>query len=92
MPTQLSSLSQHRRLKDPKVRLFTDYMAARIKDEMREGRSFRSAVPRGWARARKTILSGNAVSFIAALVLYVCLLYTSPSQRDRTRSRTPSSA
>ena len=43
----------------------------RIKDEMREGRSFRSAVPRGWARARKTILSGNAVSFIAALVLYL---------------------
>ena len=43
----------------------------RIKDEMREGRTFRSAVPRGWARARKTILSGNAVSFIAALVLYL---------------------
>lgn len=42
----------------------------RIKDEMREGRSFRSAVPRGWARARRTILSGNAVSFIAAAVLY----------------------
>ena len=38
----------------------------RIKDEIREGRSFRSAVPRGWARARKTILSGNAVSFLAA--------------------------
>ncbi len=43
----------------------------RIKDEIREGRSFRSAVPRGWARARKTILSGNAVTFIAALVLYL---------------------
>lgn len=43
----------------------------RIKDEIREGRTFRSAVPRGWARARKTILSGNAVSFIAAAVLYV---------------------
>ncbi|APE08929.1 protein translocase subunit SecD [Rhodococcus pyridinivorans] len=43
----------------------------RIKDEIREGRSFRSAVPRGWARARRTILSGNAVSFIAAAVLYV---------------------
>ncbi|KJF22492.1 protein translocase subunit SecD [Rhodococcus sp. AD45-ID] len=43
----------------------------RIKDEMREGRSFRSAVPRGWARARRTILSGNAVSFIAAAVLYL---------------------
>ena len=34
----------------------------RIKDEIREGRSFRSAVPRGWARARRTILSGNAVT------------------------------
>jgi preprotein translocase subunit SecD len=43
----------------------------RIKDEIREGRSFRSAVPRGWARARKTILSGNAVTFIAAAVLYI---------------------
>jgi preprotein translocase subunit SecD len=42
----------------------------RIKDEIREGRSFRSAVPRGWVRARKTILSGNAVSFIASAVLY----------------------
>ncbi|MGU3652568.1 protein translocase subunit SecD [Mycolicibacterium sp. A43C] len=43
----------------------------RIKDEIREGRSFRSAVPRGWARARKTILSGNAVTFLAAAVLYI---------------------
>ena len=42
----------------------------RIKDEIREGRSFRSAVPRGWARARRTILSGNAVTFLAAAVLY----------------------
>jgi preprotein translocase subunit SecD len=43
----------------------------RIKDEIREGRSFRSAVPRGWTRARTTILSGNAVTFLAALVLYI---------------------
>jgi preprotein translocase subunit SecD len=43
----------------------------RIKDEIREGRSFRSAVPRGWTRARKTIVSGNAVTFLAAAVLYV---------------------
>jgi preprotein translocase subunit SecD len=43
----------------------------RIKDEIRDGRSFRSAVPRGWSRARKTILSGNAVTFLAAAVLYV---------------------
>ncbi|GAB5906266.1 MULTISPECIES: protein translocase subunit SecD [Mycobacteroides] len=42
----------------------------RIKDEIREGRSYRSAVPRGWARARKTILSGNAVTLLAAVVLY----------------------
>jgi preprotein translocase subunit SecD len=42
----------------------------RIKDEIREGRSFRSAVPRAWVRARKTILSGSAVSFLAAAVLY----------------------
>jgi preprotein translocase subunit SecD len=42
----------------------------RIKDEIREGRSFRSAVPRGWGRARKTVLSGNAVTFLAAAVLY----------------------
>ncbi len=43
----------------------------RIKDEIREGRSFRSAVPRGWSRGRKTIVSGNAVTFLAAAVLYV---------------------
>ena len=43
----------------------------RVRYEMREGCSFRSAVPRGWARARRTILSGNAVSFIAAAVLYL---------------------
>jgi preprotein translocase subunit SecD len=43
----------------------------RIKDEIRDGRSFRSAVPRGWNRARKTILSGNAVTFLAAAVLYI---------------------
>ncbi len=42
----------------------------RIKDEIREGKRFRSAVPRGWGRARRTILSGNAVTFLAAAVLY----------------------
>jgi preprotein translocase subunit SecD len=43
----------------------------RIKDEMREGRSFRSAVPRGWARAQRTNLSGKTVSLIASAVLYM---------------------
>lgn len=42
----------------------------RLKDEIREGRTFRSAVPRGWVRARRTILSADAVSFLAAAVLY----------------------
>ncbi|MEU4672721.1 protein translocase subunit SecD [Amycolatopsis sp. NPDC023774] len=43
----------------------------RLKDEIREGRTFRSAVPRGWARARRTILASDAVSFLAAAILYV---------------------
>ncbi|MEV0292520.1 protein translocase subunit SecD [Nocardia sp. NPDC050710] len=43
----------------------------RIKDEMREGRSFRSAVPRGWSRAQRTNLSGKTVSLIASVVLYI---------------------
>lgn len=43
----------------------------RIKDEVRDGRTFRSAVPRAWTRARRTVLSGNLVSLIAAVVLYI---------------------
>ncbi|GAY11690.1 protein translocase subunit SecD [Pseudonocardia sp. N23] len=43
----------------------------RLKDEMREGRTFRAAVPRGWVRARRTILSADAVSFLASAVLYI---------------------
>jgi preprotein translocase subunit SecD len=43
----------------------------RIKDEIREGRTFRSAVPRGWTRAQRTILASDAVSFLAAAILYI---------------------
>jgi preprotein translocase subunit SecD len=43
----------------------------RLKDEIREGRTFRSAVPRAWIRARRTILSADAVMFLAAGVLYM---------------------
>jgi preprotein translocase subunit SecD len=43
----------------------------RIKDEIREGRSLRSSVPRAWVRARRTILSADAVSFLAAAILYL---------------------
>jgi preprotein translocase subunit SecD len=43
----------------------------RLRDEVREGRSLRSAVERGWERARRTILVADAVSFLAAAVLYL---------------------
>ena len=42
----------------------------RIRDEMREGRSLRTAVETGWARARRTILVADFVSIIAAVLLY----------------------
>jgi preprotein translocase subunit SecD len=43
----------------------------RLKDEVREGRTFRSAVPRGWERAKHTILSADAVTFMSAVILYI---------------------
>jgi preprotein translocase subunit SecD len=42
----------------------------RLKDEVHEGRSPRVAVPRAWVRARRTILSADTVSFLAAAILY----------------------
>ncbi|MFE3837643.1 LysR substrate-binding domain-containing protein [Pseudogemmobacter sonorensis] len=36
LPVQLSSLTPHRRLKDPKVRLFTDFITPRIREAMRQ--------------------------------------------------------
>ncbi len=42
----------------------------RLKDEIREGRTPRSSVDRAWVRARRTIINADAVSFIAAIVLY----------------------
>ncbi|MEU6857395.1 protein translocase subunit SecD [Glycomyces sp. NPDC046736] len=43
----------------------------RIKEEMAGGRSARSAIPRAWVRARRTIISANAISMISAVVLYM---------------------
>jgi preprotein translocase subunit SecD len=43
----------------------------RLKDEVKDGRTVRSAVPRAWARARRTILSADTVSLLAAAVLYL---------------------
>jgi preprotein translocase subunit SecD len=42
----------------------------RIRDEVREGRSLRTAVETGWTRARRTILVADFVSIIAAVLLY----------------------
>jgi preprotein translocase subunit SecD len=42
----------------------------RMKDEVHEGRSARVAIPRAWIRARRTILSADTVSFLAAATLY----------------------
>jgi preprotein translocase subunit SecD len=43
----------------------------RIRDEMRDGKSVRVAVESGWARARNTCLAADAVSLLAAVVLYI---------------------
>src|SRR5207253_6204140 len=43
----------------------------RIRDEMREGKSMRVAVEAGWLRARNTCLAADAVSLLAAVVLYI---------------------
>jgi preprotein translocase subunit SecD len=43
----------------------------RLKDEVRAGRSIRTAVDRGFKSAYRTILSADAVSFIGALVLWL---------------------
>jgi len=43
----------------------------RIRDEMRTGKSMRVAVEAGWVRARNTCLAADAVSFLAAVVLYI---------------------
>ncbi len=42
----------------------------RIRDEVREGRPLKSAVETGWTRARRTVIVADAVSLIAATLLY----------------------
>jgi preprotein translocase subunit SecD len=43
----------------------------RMRDEMRDGKSMRVAVEAGWKRARNTCLAADAVSLLAAIVLYI---------------------
>ncbi|MDX6338338.1 MAG: preprotein translocase subunit SecD [Streptosporangiaceae bacterium] len=42
----------------------------RLRDEVREGRTLRTAVERGWKRARRTVLVSDTVSFLAAALLW----------------------
>ncbi len=42
----------------------------RLRDEVRDGRTLRTAVERGWTRARRTILVSDTVSFLAAALLF----------------------
>jgi preprotein translocase subunit SecD len=46
----------------------------RVRDEVRDGRNLIPAVESAWVRARRTILASDAVSFLAAVVLYVLAL------------------
>ena len=72
----------------------------RLKDEIREGRSPRSAVPRAWIRARRTIISANAITLMSAVVLYLVVgrrgeglrLRARPGDRRSTWSSCSSSA
>jgi preprotein translocase subunit SecD len=43
----------------------------RIRDEVREGRTLRTAVETGWRRARQTVLIADAVSLLSALILFI---------------------
>ncbi len=43
----------------------------RIRDEVRDGRSLRTAVETGWRRARQTVLIADAVSMLSALILFI---------------------
>ncbi|MCT2337697.1 protein translocase subunit SecD [Corynebacterium sp. p3-SID1056] len=42
----------------------------RIKDEVRKGKTFRSATASGWDRAKETVVTGNMVTLIGAVIIY----------------------
>ena len=43
----------------------------RLRDEIRDGRSLRSAIETGWSRARHTIIAADSITLLAAIVLYL---------------------
>ena len=42
----------------------------RVRDEVRQGRTLKTAIDEGWKHARRTILVSDAVNLVAAVVLY----------------------
>lgn len=42
----------------------------RIKDQVRHGKTFRSATASGWERAKETVITGNMVTLIGAVIIY----------------------
>ncbi|MGH3471950.1 MAG: protein translocase subunit SecD [Nocardioidaceae bacterium] len=43
----------------------------RLRDEVRDGKTLRTSVETGWARAKHTILAADGVSILAALILFI---------------------
>ena len=43
----------------------------RIRDEVRDGRSLKTAIETGWIRARQTVLIADAVSMLSAIILFI---------------------
>ena len=43
----------------------------RIRDEVRDGRSLRTAIETGWIRSRQTILAADSISLLSSVVLFV---------------------
>ena len=43
----------------------------RLRDELREGKSLKTAVETSWIRARRTVIVSDIVSLIAAVLLYI---------------------
>jgi len=71
----------------------------RLKDETRSGRTIRTSVDRGFASAFRTVLAADAVSLLAAVILYLisvgdvkgfaCSSASRPSSTSSSRTSSP---
>ncbi|MDR3070017.1 MAG: protein translocase subunit SecD [Propionibacteriaceae bacterium] len=48
----------------------------RIRDEVRDGKSLKTAIEVGWKRSRKTILAADSVSMLSSVVLFLLAMGT----------------